>query len=114
MPYSDIDSYIAAQSKEAQIRLDEIRQLLKETVPEGKECISYNMPAIRTKKVLVYYAACRHHIGFYPTPGPIEAFKEELVPYKTSRGAVQFPYRQELPLDLIRRMVLYRKEEVSK
>jgi uncharacterized protein YdhG (YjbR/CyaY superfamily) len=114
MPYSSIDQYLAEQPEETREKLMAIRKLLKELVPEGEECISYSMPAIRTSKVLVYYAGCAHHIGFYPTPGPIEAYRDQLKPYHTSKGAVQFPLKQDLPLDLIRKMVLYRKNEVER
>ena len=61
--------------------------------------------------VLVYYAAAKHHLGFYPTPGPIEAFREELAPYRTSKGAVQFPLDHPLPENLITRMAQYRLQE---
>lgn len=86
MKYSSIDEYIRLQDETVQPRLNAIRKLLKETVPVGIECISYNMPAIRKGKVLVYYAACRDHIGFYPTPGPITAYEQELKSYHTSKG----------------------------
>lgn len=113
MKYSSIDEYIRLQDEAVQPRLNAIRKLLKETVPDGIECISYNMPAIRKGKVLVYYAACRDHIGFYPTPGPITAYEQELKPYHTSKGAVQLPLKEELPLELIRKMVLYRDSELK-
>ena len=113
MKYSSIDEYIRLQDEAVQPRLNAIRKLLKETVPDGIECISYNMPAIRKGKVLVYYAACKDHIGFYPTPGPITAYQKELKPYHTSKGAVQFPLKEELPLELIRKMVLYRLNEIK-
>jgi uncharacterized protein YdhG (YjbR/CyaY superfamily) len=102
--YSSIDEYIRLQDEAVQPRLNAIRKLLKETVPDGIECISYNMPAIKKGKVLVYYAACRDHIGFYP---------QELKPYHTSKGAVQLPLKEELPLELIRKMVLYRDSELK-
>ena len=62
-------------------------------------------------KVLVYFAAGKNHLGFYPTPGPIEQFAEELKEYHTSKGAVQFPYAKPLPEELIRKMIRYRAEE---
>lgn len=110
MKYTSTEEYISLQDPSVQPVLKQMRELLEKTVPQGKECISYNMPAIRTDKVLVYYAACRGHLGFYPTPGPIEAFQQELRPYHTSKGAVQFPY-DAVPWDLIAEMVRYRMKE---
>ena len=91
--------------------LEKMRALIREELPDAEECISYNMPAYRRKKVLVYFAAGKNHLGFYPTPGPIEQFAEELKEYHTSKGAVQFPYAKPLPEELIRKMIRYRAEE---
>ena len=69
------------------------------------------MPAFFYKGILVYFAAYRHHIGFYPTPSGIEAFKSEFTGYQYSKGAVQFPIAEELPLDLIARITVFRARE---
>lgn len=81
----------------------------------AEEVISYKMPAFRFKGMLVYFAAFKNHIGFYPTNSGIEVFKDELDRYKSSKGAVQFPLDKPLPLDLIRRIVEFRvKENITK
>ena len=69
------------------------------------------MPAFNLKGILVYFAAFKNHIGFYPTSSGVYAFKEELVGYKTSKGAIQFPVDEPLPLDLITRIVIFRMNE---
>lgn len=111
--WKDTDEYIAAQAPDVRKKLEEMRRILRDALPEAKECISYGMPALREGKVLVYYAAAKHHIGFYPTPGPIEACREDLKPYHTSKGAVQFPLEEELPEKLIRKMAVIRQKEVT-
>ena len=94
----------------------QIRQIIKETAPEAIEKISYQMPAFFQNGVLVYYAAAKNHIGFYPTPSGIKAFEEEFktLKLKYSKGAVQFPIEQKLPEDLIRRIVAFRIRENQK
>lgn len=94
-------------------QLHEMHQIIQEVLPEAQEVISYSMPAFKTSEVLVYYAAAKKHIGFYPTTTPIVAFEEQLKPYKHSKGSVQFPYNKPLPKELIQAMVLFRKHEVE-
>lgn len=106
-----IDEYIAACSPEVQKKLEQIRQVIQETVPEVEETISYAMPTFRFHGNLVHFAAFTNHIGFYPTPNGIERFKDALSRYKGGKGSVQFPLTEELPLDLIREIVRYRLEE---
>ena len=73
------------------------------------------MPAFKQNHVLVYFAAFKNHIGFYPTASGVEAFKDRLTEYKTSKGAIQFPLNQPLPLNLIREIVVFRvKENLTK
>lgn len=84
---------------------------IKSIASDAKEVISYGMPAYRQNQILVYFAGYSKHIGFYPTSSGIEAFKEELSVYKTSKGTVQFPLDKPLPLDLISNIVKFRQEE---
>jgi uncharacterized protein YdhG (YjbR/CyaY superfamily) len=101
-----IDAYIAAFPVEVQAILDSLRAAIREAAPGAVEAFSYQMPTFKLKgKNLAHFAAYKHHIGFYPTPAPIENFAEELTPYKTSKGAIQFPLDQPLPFDLIKRIV---------
>jgi uncharacterized protein YdhG (YjbR/CyaY superfamily) len=64
--FKNINDYHASFPEHIQIILDELRELIKQTLPDAKEVISYNMPAFKQNKVLVYYAAYKNHIGFYP------------------------------------------------
>jgi len=112
--YNSIDEYIALFPPEVQKKLQEVRDTIHEAAPEAQEKISYQMPAFTLNGNLVYFAAFKNHIGFYPIPSGIEAFKEELSKYPQGKGSVQFPFDRPLPLDLIRRIVLYRAEENKK
>ncbi len=86
--YHNIDEYIKIFPANVQDKLKEIRKIIKETVPEATETISYQMPAFKLRTILVYFAARKNHIGFYPTSEPIEFFKKELMNYKTSKGTI--------------------------
>jgi uncharacterized protein YdhG (YjbR/CyaY superfamily) len=108
-----VDEYLSWFSGEIRERLELIRETLKKVIPEGKEVISYHMPAIKTTEVLVYFAAAKNHIGFYPTNSGVTEFKKELEEYQTSKGAIQFPYSKPLPLDLISDIVVFRMHEVE-
>lgn len=109
--YKDIDAYHALQPLEWQEKLEQLRQAIKQAAPMATETISYGMPAFKQNSVLVYYALNKKHIGFYPTPNPIEHFKKELESFKSSKGAIQFPLDEPLPLALIKEMVTFRLEE---
>ena len=113
-PPTTIDEYIARCPAEVQPILSRIRALIKEAAPQAVEKISYQMPTFYLRGNLVHFGAHPHHIGFYPTPSGIEAFKAELSPYKSSKGAVQFPLDQPIPYDLISRIVKYRVAETLK
>lgn len=109
--YDSVDAYIAAQEAAIQPLLSEIREIIRSTVPNAIEVISYGMPAYKVHGVLVYFAANKKHIGFYPTASPIVVFADELQPYKTSKGAIQFPVETGIPADLVRKITQYRLEE---
>lgn len=111
MIMNSIDEYIASFPKDIQALLETMRATIRSAAPESEETISYGMPTFRLKGNLVHFAAFKHHIGFYPVPSGIEAFKQELAPYKSAKGSVQFPLNQPLPLDLISRIVTFRVAE---
>ena len=71
------------------------------------------MPTFYLNGNLVHFAAAKQHLGFYPTPSAIQRFSKELRPFKTSKGAIQFPYTQELPLSLIQEIVKFRVQEMK-
>jgi len=111
---STIDEYIAQFQPDIQGKLLKIRELIHDIVPNVKEAISYRMPAFSINgKPLVYFAAFKNHIGFYPTAEGIEKFKEELAVYKHGKGSVQFPVNKPVPFDLIGRIVKYKKDNLK-
>lgn len=109
--YKSVDEYISHMPAGHVEKLQLIRSTIKEAIPEAEEVISYNMPAYKFKRVLVYFALAKKHIGFYPTPSAITAFTDQLIGFKQAKGSVQFPLNQELPLDLIAEMAKYRFRE---
>ena len=111
--FKTIDEYISMFPDDVQTILNQVRQTIREAAPDAEETINYQMPTFTLNGNLVHFAAFTSHIGFYPTPTGIEAFKEELSPYKGAKGSVQFPIDQPMPLSLIRRIVEYRVKENS-
>lgn len=109
--FRTVDEYIALQALGTQVLLRQIRQCIKKAAPKAEEEIAYQMPGYKLGRPLVYFAAYKNHIGFYPTPSGIVAFEKELSAYKTSKGAVQFPIDKKLPLPLITKIVKYRVKE---
>ncbi|MNE92324.1 hypothetical protein D3C80_1900350 [compost metagenome] len=106
-----MDEYIEQAAPEVRELLQEIRNVIHEAAPEATEKISYQMPTFDLYGNLVHFAAFKKHIGFYPAPRGIEAFKEELSVYKGAKGSVQFPLDQPMPYDLISRIVKFRAAE---
>jgi uncharacterized protein YdhG (YjbR/CyaY superfamily) len=106
--FKNIDEYIAGFPPDVRARLQQVRQTIHKAAPEATERISYQMPCFALHGNLVYFAAFKNHIGFYPGGGVIEAFQDDLTGYKTAKGTVQFPADKPLPLDLIARIVEYR------
>lgn len=109
--YKSIDEYISQFSPEVQEILKTLRKVIKESAPEAQEKISYRMPTFFLNGNLVYFAAFKNHIGFYPTASGIQAFESKLSSYKRAKGSVQFPLEKPLPYDLIREIVKYRVAE---
>ena len=92
--------------------LKKLRALIRAAAPDAMETISYAMPTFDLNgKHLVHFAGFAHHTGLYPMPSGIEAFKDELEPYKNAKGSVQFPLGKPMPWDLIRRIVEYQVGE---
>lgn len=109
--YKTIDDYILHFPPEVQEILNQLRKVIKEAAPDAEEKISYQMPAFAFHGNLVYFAAYKNHIGFYPTSSGIAEFKQELSEYKGSKGAVQFPIGKPLPFELISKIVQFRVAE---
>lgn len=108
---STIDEYISVFPEDVQKILQMIRATIQKAAPEAKEAIKYAIPTFVLKGNLVHFAAYKNHIGFYPAPSGLQAFKEELSGYKGAKGSVQFPIDQPLPLDLIAKIVEFRVKE---
>jgi uncharacterized protein YdhG (YjbR/CyaY superfamily) len=106
-----IDEYILSCPPELHDILKTLSKVIKEAAPDAEEKLSYQMPAFALHGNLVYFAAHKNHIGFYPTPSGIEAFKDELSEYKSSKGAVQFPIKKPLPYELISKIATFRAAE---
>lgn len=108
---ASIDQYIQGFPEHVQAILSELRSTIRLAAPQATEKISYQMPTFYFNGNLVHFAAFKQHIGFYPTPSGITAFQQELTIYKTSKGAIQFPIDQPLPLKLIKAIVEFRVME---
>ena len=110
-----IEEYIADFPKDIQKILEELRVTIRKAAPEGEETINYAIPTFTLNGNLVHFAAAKNHIGFYPAPSGIEAFKEELSVYEGAKGSVKFPLDKPLPLSLVSKIVKFRvKENVEK
>lgn len=111
----DIDEYIQQFPANVQATLQKLRAAIKKTAPKAEEMISYQMPAFKYHGMLVYFAGYKNHIGFYPTSSPMKVFKDRLINYKTSKGAIQFPIDKAIPLTLVKDIVRFRiKENLEK
>jgi uncharacterized protein YdhG (YjbR/CyaY superfamily) len=104
----NIDEYIASFPKEVAVMLQQLRATIRKAAPKAEEAIKYSMPVFVQNGNLVYFAAYKNHIGFYPAPRAIEEFKKELSVYKGAKGSVQFPLDKPLPLGLITKIVRFR------
>lgn len=109
--YNNIDEYIALFTDDVQELLREIRQIIHEAAPRAEECIDDDLPTFKQNGVLVQFGGFRHHIGFYPGLTAMRKYLKELAKFKHSKGAVQFPLDEDLPLDLIKKIVEFRVGE---
>ena len=110
-PPTPITDYILEQAPEVQAKLYQLREAILEIAPESTEKISWRMPTFYLNGNLVHFAAFKNHIGFYPGADGIEAFASEFGAFHFSKGAVQFPLDQPLPLDLVKRITAFRREQ---
>ena len=113
--FKTIDEYIATFPKNVQVILEEFRRAVREAAPNSKETISYQMPAFKQNGILVWFAAFKNHVGFFPKVSAIETFKGELSGYELSKGTIRFPLNKPIPFDLVKRIVMFRvKEDLDK
>lgn len=112
---TDIDEYLAGVPEPARSTLTKIRAAIRAAAPpEATEIISYRIPAFKYKGVLVWFAAFSDHCSLFPTAAIVEAFKEELKPYRTSKGTIHFPVDKPLPASLVKKIVKARVAENEK
>ena len=109
--FEDIDSYIASFPEDTRRLLQKLRITISKAAPEAKERINYGIPTFTLRGNLVHFATFKNHIGFYPTPSGIEAFKKELSGYDGAKGSVQFPLSKPIQFDLISKIVEFRVKE---
>jgi uncharacterized protein YdhG (YjbR/CyaY superfamily) len=109
--FNNIDDYIAGFPHETQLILEKLRLTIRKAAPDAKETINYGIPTFTLKGNLVHFAAFKNHIGFYPTPSGIEAFKKELSVYEGAKRSVKFPISELLPFDLVTKIVKFRVKE---
>ncbi len=106
-----ITEYINAAPKEARKKLREMRECIRAAAPGATESLKWGMPAFSYRRILVTFAAFKHHIGFYPTPSAMRAFAKDLSKFVTGAGSIQFPLEKPLPLPLIRKITAFRVRE---
>ena len=106
-----IDEYIGCFPKDIQKLLNSMRSTISKAAPAAEEAMKYGLPTLVLEGNLVHFGAFKNHIGFYPAPSGIIAYKKELAVYESSKGAVQFPFDKPLPLALITRIVKFRITE---
>ena len=107
----NIDEYIAGFPADVREDLEAIRSTIRKAAPDVEEAISYQMPAFILEGNLVYFAAFKKHIGFYPRTTAIRKFKKELAVYEGAKGSVRFPLDKPIPIGLITRIVKFRVKE---
>ena len=109
--FKSVDEYFSALPSDVRDILEGMRKTIRQAAPQAEEVISYGMPAFKWQGMLVWYAAFKEHVGFYPRPSAIVAFKDELARYKTSKGAIQFPIDKPIPANLVKKIVKFRVQE---
>ncbi len=107
----NIDTYIKQFPAPVKEKLTTLRKLIHTLAPKAEEAIKYGMPTFVLHGNLIHFAAFKKHMGLYPAPSAIRAFKKELASYTTSKGAIQFPLDKPLPLALIKKIVKFRVKE---
>jgi uncharacterized protein YdhG (YjbR/CyaY superfamily) len=101
-----VEEYLAGIPEPARANFNELRAAIQSAVPpEATEIISYRIPAFKHKRILVWFAAFSNHCSLFPTAAVIEAFKNELKGFSTSKGTIQFPTNKPLPTALIKKLV---------
>ena len=106
-----LEEYAKQLDPKSRAVLQQLRKLVRETAPQSSEKISYGMPAFEYKGILMYFAVWKAHYGIYPFPSAILHFEDALQKYSTSKGCIQLPKGEALPVKLIRNLLLFRLNE---
>jgi uncharacterized protein YdhG (YjbR/CyaY superfamily) len=109
--YQSIDEYLDSIPQDLKNKLQILRSTIQEAAPDSTEAICYQIPTFKLNGNLLHFAAYKTHIGFYPGPSAIKAFVDELAPYNLSKGTIRFTLEDEIPLNLIFRIVKFRVEQ---
>jgi uncharacterized protein YdhG (YjbR/CyaY superfamily) len=110
-PPQGITEYINAAPRDAQKKLRQMRACIRAAAPGARESLKWGMPAFSYRRILVTFAAFKHHIGFYPTPSALRAFANDLSRFVTAKASIQFPLEKPLPLGLIRKITAFRVQQ---
>lgn len=109
----DIDGYIAGFTPDVQTILTKIRATIRDAAPDAEETISYAMPAFKQRGILIYFAAFKNHIGFYPPVRGDEELRAEIAPYQGEKGNLKFPLDAPIPYRLIKKIVKLRVKQLA-
>jgi len=114
MKPKSIAEYISAAPRESRAKLREMRALIALAAPGATQSLKWGMPSFSYARILVTFAAFKKHIGFFPTPAAVRAFRRDLTKFKTSKATIQFPLEQPLPKLLIKRITAFRVAEARR
>lgn len=106
-----IDDYIRTFPDDVQEKLQNIRQTIRNAIPNAEEHLKWSKPAFVDEQILVMFGGFKNHIGFYSTPSSLQEFEDELTDFTTGSGSVRFPYDEPLPTELITKITQYREWE---
>jgi len=109
--FKTVDEYVNNNPKEIQVKLNKIRGIVKSEAPDAIEVISYNIPAYKLNRILLYFAVHTSHIGLYAMPSAVVAFKKDLTGYETSKGTIRFPLDKPIDYELVRKIIKFRVKE---
>lgn len=110
-PAKTIDEYIDRCAPEAQAILRRVRATIARAAPGATETISYRIPAFRRERILVYFAAFKHHIGLYPPVKGDAALEKAVAPYAGEKGNLRFPFDRKIPYGLIAKIVKFKDRQ---
>ncbi|MDR1264314.1 MAG: DUF1801 domain-containing protein [Propionibacteriaceae bacterium] len=111
---ASVDEYLAGFSGQRRVILERVRATVAQAAPAAVETISYGLPTFKMGRAIMHFAGMKNHLGVYPMPAAIQAFAARLAGYQTSKGAVQFPWDQPIPLELIAELTRFNVEHLAK